>query len=109
MGEAGNDRRSLKPKAGVLQRRDAIIAGLRRLLPADAVISEALRLKPYETDGLPAFRQVPLAVALPSTTEEVAAVLGYLHREGVRDHPAWRRDEPVRRCAADAGQPSSSA
>ena len=77
----------LEPKAGVLQRRDAIIAGLRRLLPADAVISEPLRLKPYETDGLPAFRQVPLAVALPATTEQVAAVLAYLHREGVRVIP----------------------
>ena len=77
----------LEPKSGVLARKDSIVAGLRRLLPSDAVISESLRLKPYETDGLPAFRQVPLAVALPSTTEEVAAVLAFLHREGVRVIP----------------------
>ena len=77
----------LEPKAGILARKDAIVAGLRKLLPIDAVISEPLRLKPYETDGLPAFRQVPLAVVLPSTTEQVAAVLAYLHREGVRIVP----------------------
>ena len=77
----------LEPKSGVLARKDAIVAGLRRLLPGDAVISESVRLKPYETDGLPAFRQVPLAVALPSTTEEVAAVLSFLHSEGVRVIP----------------------
>ncbi len=77
----------LEPKAGVLARKDAIVAGLRRLLPDSAVISESLRLKPYETDGLPAFRQTPLAVVLPSTTEEVAAVLAFLHREGVRVIP----------------------
>ena len=77
----------LEPKSGVLARKDTIVAGLRKLLPADAVISEPVRLKPYETDGLPAFRQVPLAVALPATTEQVAAVLAFLHREGVRVVP----------------------
>ena len=79
--------KQLEPKSGVLARKDAIVAGLRKLLPADAVISEPIRLKPYETDGLPAFRQVPLAVALPATTEQVAAVLAFLHREGVRVIP----------------------
>jgi glycolate oxidase len=46
-----------------------------------------LRLKPYETDGLAAYRQVPLAVVLPESTEQVAAVLGLLSREGVRVVP----------------------
>ncbi len=46
-----------------------------------------MRLKPYETDGLPAFRQTPLAVALPETTEQLAAVLRFLHRNGVRVIP----------------------
>ena len=75
------------PKAGVLARRNEIVAGLRGILPPDAVISEATRLKPYETDGLPAYRQAPMAVALPSTTEEVAAVLRFLHANGVRVIP----------------------
>jgi glycolate oxidase len=76
-----------RPKQDVLDRRDAIIAGLRALLPESAVIAEALRLLPYETDGLAAYRQPPLAVALPETTEQVAAVLKFLHREGVRVIP----------------------
>ena len=70
-----------------MARRAEIVAGLRRLLPASGVISETLRLKPYETDGLPAFRQAPLAVALPETTEQVASVLAFLHRNGVRVVP----------------------
>ena len=74
-------------KAGVMARREQIVAGLRRLLPDSGVIAEPLRLKPYETDGLPAFRQLPLAVALPETTEQVAAVLRFLHQEGVRVIP----------------------
>ena len=76
-----------EPKIGVMARRDEIIAGLRKLLPDSGVISEPLRLKPYETDGLPAYRQTPLAVALPETTEQVAAVLALCHRMGVRVIP----------------------
>ena len=75
------------PKLDVLARRGEIVAGLRAILPASGVISEPLRLKPYETDGLPAFRQMPMAVALPETTEQVAAVLRFLHSEGVRVIP----------------------
>jgi glycolate oxidase len=75
------------PKADVLARRDEIVRGLRALVPGSGVISEAVRLKPYETDGLPAFRQAPMAVVLPETTEQVAAVLTYLHRTGVRVIP----------------------
>ncbi len=76
-----------EPKQNVLARRAAIVAGLRALLPESGVIAEELRLKPYETDGLAAYRQVPLAVALPETTEQVAAVLAFLHQEGVRVVP----------------------
>ncbi len=76
-----------EPKADIIARRDEIVAGLRELLPATGVIAEALRLKPYETDGLSAYRQVPLAVVLPETTEQVAAVLAFCHRNGVRVVP----------------------
>jgi glycolate oxidase len=75
------------PKPDVMRRRDAIIAGLRKLLPESGLIAEPLRLKPYETDGLTAYRQVPLAVALPETTEQVAAVLRFCHQNGVRIVP----------------------
>jgi len=76
-----------EPKQDVLARRDAIIAGLRSLLAEDAVIAEPLRMKPYETDGLPAYRQLPLAVVLPQTTEQVAAVMRFCHQNGVRVVP----------------------
>jgi glycolate oxidase len=75
------------PKPEVLARREAIVAGLRALLPDEAVIAEPLRLRPYETDGLTAYRQPPLAVVLPSSTEQVAAVLRLCHTEGVRVVP----------------------
>ena len=73
----------LPPRQEVLARREPIVAGLRGLLAPDAVIAEPDLLKPYETDGMSCHRQVPLAVALPATTAEVAAVMAFLHREGV--------------------------
>ncbi len=75
------------PKQDVLDRRDEIVAGLQRLVPGEAVIADTLRLKPYETDGLAIYRQPPLAVVLPETTEQVAAVLRFCHALGVRVVP----------------------
>ena len=76
-----------EPKADVLARRDAIIAGLKALVPGEGVIGDTLRLRPYETDGLAAYKQPPLAVVLPDTTEQVAAVMAFCHRNGVRMVP----------------------
>jgi len=76
-----------EPKPDVLARRDEIVGGLRALLPNEAVIAEPLLMKPYETDGLPAYRQLPLAVVLPDTTEQVAAVMRLCHANGVRVVP----------------------
>ncbi len=75
------------PKPDVMARRDEIVAGLGKLVAPSGLISEALRLKPYETDGLPAYRQLPLAVVLPETTEEVAEVLRFCSANGVRVIP----------------------
>ena len=75
------------PKPEILARRAEIIAALQALVPGDGVIAEGIRLKPYETDGLAAYRQMPLAVVLPSTTEQVAAVLRYCHEQGIRVVP----------------------
>jgi len=76
-----------KPKADVLARRDQIVAGLHAIVPGEGTISERRSLRPYETDGLTAYKQPPLAVVLPETTEQVAAVMAFCHRNGVRVVP----------------------
>jgi glycolate oxidase len=53
----------------------AFLADLRAVLPANALLIEAEALRPYECDGLSAYRQVPLAVCLPETLEQAQAVL----------------------------------
>ena len=55
--------------------REALLAELGRLLPPDALLFADEDLKPYECDGLSAYRQVPIAVALPETEAQVVAVI----------------------------------
>ena len=74
-----------EPKLEILARRDAIVAGLRALVPGDGVIAEPLRLKPYETDGLAAYRQVPLAVDY-SVRNEVEFTVVLSPKPGTKGH-----------------------
>ncbi len=68
----------------VLARRDAIVADLKRLCPwPEAVIEHADEMRAYEADGLAAYRQMPLAVVLPRSTDEVAAILRYCHEHAI--------------------------
>ncbi len=63
--------------------RTALIEALRQLLPADAVREQEEELKPYECDGLSAYRQLPMVVVLPGTLQEVQEVMRLCHRRGV--------------------------
>ena len=60
-----------------------VVAALQRVLPAHALLWTPEETTPYECDGLTAYRQRPLAVALPETEEQVAAVLKVCHGLGV--------------------------
>ncbi len=75
------------PDQRVIARRDEIIAALRRLVPGEGVIGEPGELRPYESDGLTAYRQPPMVVVLPETVEQVAAVLSYCHKNSIKVVP----------------------
>ena len=68
----------LPPDSNILSRRNIIIADLRELVGPEGIVSEALELVPFETDGFIACRNLPLAVALPRTTAEVADIIFFL-------------------------------
>jgi glycolate oxidase len=71
------------PDANVLSRKTQIVARLQEVLPGDAVISDEMETRAYECDALTAYKCAPLAVVLPSSTEEVSAVLRVCHEMGV--------------------------
>ncbi|HEY4134845.1 MAG TPA: FAD-linked oxidase C-terminal domain-containing protein [Alphaproteobacteria bacterium] len=76
-----------KPDEATLARRAQIVDALRRLLPGERVIDSVRERQAFECDGLSAYRQLPMVVVLPSTTEQVAAVLRFCHREGIKVVP----------------------
>src|SRR6266853_1270340 len=60
--------------------RQAEVAGrLKQLLPAGAVLHAEEDTRSYECDGLSAYRQLPMVVALPSSEGEVREVLRTCH------------------------------
>src|SRR6186713_2180176 len=71
----------------VLARRAQIVADLQAIVPGEGVISAERAMRPYESDGLTAYKQLPMVVVLPETTDQVAAVLRYCHDNGVRVVP----------------------
>jgi glycolate oxidase len=57
------------------ERRHAVAAALRAVLPARAVLADPEDTRPYECDGLAAYRQLPMVVALPDDEAQVLAIL----------------------------------
>jgi len=75
------------PDGAVIQRRAEIVEALQRIVPGEGVIVSEAERRAYESDGLTAYRQIPLIVVLPSTVEQVAAVLRYCKRTGIKVVP----------------------
>ena len=75
------------PDQSVLARRDRIVAGLRAIVPGEGVIAAEREMRPYESDGLTAYRQLPMVVVLPETTEQVSRVLAFCHAERIKVVP----------------------
>ena len=53
---------------------------LRRIVPDNAVLEDQEDLRPYECDGLSAYRALPLVVVLPETIEQVQEIMRLCHR-----------------------------
>jgi len=73
--------------AALVARRDEIAAQLRRIVPGEGVINDPTGLRPYESDGLTAYRQMPLVVVLPETVEQVAQVMAWCHAQEIKVVP----------------------
>ncbi|WP_455202283.1 FAD-linked oxidase C-terminal domain-containing protein [Kaarinaea lacus] len=56
-------------------KKQILIQKLQACLPASSILSTAEELRPYECDGLSAYREVPLLVVMPETIEQVQAIL----------------------------------
>ncbi|MBT6121980.1 MAG: FAD-binding protein [Candidatus Puniceispirillum sp.] len=76
-----------EPDNDVIERRDEICATLRTIIPADCVIDSIESMRAFDSDGLSAYRQLPLAVVLPETVDQIADVMKWCHQNGVKVVP----------------------
>jgi len=70
------DQAALAPSIDVAR----LITALRLILPQDGLLLDEEQTRPYECDGLTAYCQLPLMVALPQTEAQVIAVLKLCHQ-----------------------------
>ena len=76
-----------EPDQAALAKREQIVARLRGIVPGEGVIADQDELRAYECDGLSAYRAVPMAVVLPSTTAQVSEVLKLCDEERIKVVP----------------------
>ncbi|MBL0087054.1 MAG: FAD-binding protein [Ideonella sp.] len=72
-----------EPASQRAARQTEVVAALAAVLPSHALLYRREDTTPYECDGLTAYRETPLVVALPETDAQVAAVLKTCHAMGV--------------------------
>ena len=71
----------------ILARREEIIAALQKIVPGEGVIFKEAELRPYESDGVTAYRQLPMVAVLPDNTAQVSQVLKYCYDNGIKVVP----------------------
>ncbi|MER0238440.1 FAD-linked oxidase C-terminal domain-containing protein [Fulvimarina sp. MAC8] len=72
-----------KPSEAVLSRREEIVSALRSIVPGEGVVDATNEMKAFESDGLTAYRQLPLVVVLPDNVGQVSKVLKYCHENDI--------------------------
>jgi len=70
----------IEPARVDVVRQRAVVDALRAFMPGDAVLFDRESVQPYECDGLSAYRQLPMVVALPGNESQVKRVLETCHR-----------------------------
>lgn len=70
-----------------LERREEIVADMRIIVPGEGVVASESEMRAFESDGLTAYRQLPLVVVLPETVEQVSRILKYCHERNIRVVP----------------------
>ncbi len=77
------------PKADekTLARRAEIVADMRLIVPGEGVVETANEMRAFESDGLTAYRQLPLVVVLPETTAQVSRILKYCNERNIKVVP----------------------
>ena len=75
------------PDPAILARRAEICTALKRIIPATNLIEDDATMAAFDTDGLSAYRNAPLIVALPETAQQIAALMRFCQTEKIKIVP----------------------
>ena len=71
-----------------LSKRDTYVSDLKKILKnSENVLSHQDEIRPYETDALTAYREMPMVVVLPENVEEVSKILKYCNENKIKVVP----------------------
>jgi glycolate oxidase len=76
-----------KVDKSIMSNKDKIVSDIGRIIKEENILSHNDEIKPYETDALAAYRQVPLLVVLPETVKEVSEILKYCNENKIKVVP----------------------
>src|SRR3954464_2030260 len=76
-----------KPDAATLARRAEIVADMRIIVPGEGVVDQVHGMRAFESDGLTAYRQLPVRVVLPQPVAQVSRILKYCNERNIRVVP----------------------
>ena len=71
----------------LISKKDSIVADLKKIIKAENVLDHEDQTRPFETDGLSAYKQKPLIVVFPENTKEVSEILSYCNKERIKVVP----------------------
>ena len=68
----------------IVKRKNDIVKNIKKIINSQNVLEHPDELKPFETDGLSAYKQIPLAVVFPENTKEVSRFLSTAIKKELR-------------------------
>ena len=71
----------------LLLKKADIVKNLKKIIKIENVLDHEDQIRPFETDGLSAYKQKPLIVVFPENTEEVSMILSYCNRKKIKVVP----------------------
>ena len=71
----------------IVRRKNDIVKDLKKIVKSQNILEHPDELKPFETDGLSAYKQMPLIVVFPENTKEVSKILEYCNEERIKVVP----------------------
>jgi len=71
----------------IISKKNIIIKNLKKIIKSENILDHEDQVKPFETDGLSAYKQKPMAVVFPENTKEVSEILSFCNNEKIKIVP----------------------